>query len=133
MFWRDTDSLVVPLDDLISPFQTVTYKSDARQAKPAASVCDLLSLTVHASIAVKIKTKAFVVIIGKQCLNLLPDLLSQEPRRKEEKPSFECLPFVLHRVQPSGHFSLIHWVTFIECSLNGYPAHVRIDLGASDV
>src|SRR5271157_18872 len=130
MFCRDTDSPEVSLDNLIAPFQPVAYKSEAMQTKPTASVYGLLLLTPHTSIAVKIKPESFVVIIRKECFDLRANLHRQKPRRKKEQPSFEGLCFILAHAHSSDHFSLIHWVTFIECSLNGNAAHVRVDLSA---
>ncbi len=120
------------LDGLIAPFQAVTYKSKAMQAKAAAPVHCFLSLTSHTSIAVKVKSEAFVVIIRENCFDLLTDLLRQEPWRKEEKSSFEGLSFIVLHGQVSEHFSPVHGVTLVECFLNGYTAHVRVDLGAFD-
>jgi hypothetical protein len=132
MFCRDTDLPVVPLDDLVAPFQAITYKSKATQAKAAAPVYGFLSVTSHTSKTVKIKSEAFVVIIGKNCFDLLTDLLRKEPWGKKEKPLFKGHSFVLLHGQSSEYFSSIHGVALVECFLNGYMAHVRIDLGAPD-
>jgi len=132
MFCRDANLPIMPLYDLISSFQAVTYKSDTMLAKPTASVHGLLSFTSHTSIAVKIKSEAFVVIVGNERVDLLTYDLGQKPWRKKEEPSSGSFSFVLHHGQSSDQFSLIHRVTLIKCSLNGYAADVRVDLGAPD-